>query len=269
MTANGNRGTVPELASVGRMPRAAIRPPVSVGRVPRAATRLASGPAILVLIVLALAFPAVGEEPALKLRASAIGAGVTGAPFTIELFRWSTEAERTPLLTALSAPAPAPPAAPAATADAGRGTTAPGAGGRAGRGGRGGRGAAPPPNPVARLTAAVKAAPTLGFIWGDGVTGYSIKYAWRTASTAGGERIVLVTDRRLGVNAQDRPPASAPAVSTPTADAEFMLIEMRVGSTGVGEGKTSLDANIVVDATAQTLALDGYQAAPPLLKVTR
>ena len=61
--------------------------------------------------------------------------------------------------------------------------------------------AAPPPSPLARLTAAVKAAPTVGFIWGDGVTGYSIKYAWRRLARAATERIVLVTDRRLGAHA--------------------------------------------------------------------
>ena len=49
------------------------------------------------------------------------------------------------------------------------------------------------------MAAAIAAAPTVGFIWGDGVTGYSIKYAWRSPATGKGERIVLVVDRRLGV----------------------------------------------------------------------
>jgi hypothetical protein len=116
----------------------------------------------------------------------------------------------------------------------------------------------------------VKSAPTLGFIWSNGVTGYSIKYAWRAAALAGGvERIVLVTDRRIEASMPDRPPAPAAAASVPTADAEFTLIEMRLNPAGVGDGKMSLDANIVVDSAAQTLALDGYQAAPALLKVTR
>ena len=47
------------------------------------------------------------------------------------------------------------------------------------------------------------------------------------------------------------------------------MIEMRVDAKGVGEGKTSLTSPVVVDAAAQTLALDGYAAAPVLLKVTR
>ena len=195
------------------------------------------------------------EGTALTLRANAVGGA--DVPLTIELVRWSTDAERAPLLAALAAPAPQPSASPA-----------PGAAGAAGRGGRGGRGrggAAPPPNPVARLTTAVKAAPTLGFIWGAGVTGYSIKYAWRAASDkAGGERIVLITDRRLGAHAPDWAPA--PGADT---DAEFTLIEMRVDAKGVGEGRTSLATNVVVDAAAQTLALDRYDSSPLLLKVSR
>jgi hypothetical protein len=194
----------------------------------------------------------VADDPALTLRATPIGAGASPAPFTIELFRWSSDAERAPLMTALSAPPPAPPAAAAP------------AGGRAGRGGRGARGAAPPESPLARLTAAIKAAPTVGFIWSEGVTGYSIKYAWRSTSPGDRERIVLVTDRRLGAHA----PLSSP-LSGAAADAEFTLIEMRLDAKGAGQAKASLTTSVVVDPDAKTLALDGYDAAPVLLKVTR
>ena len=195
------------------------------------------------------------EGSALRLRATAIGGGAPNAPWTIELSRWSTEVERAPLLAALSAPPPAPPAPPAASPPAGR---------AAGRGGRGGRGAAPPPSPLARLTSAVKTAPTLGFIWGDGVTGYSIKYAWRASSPEGTERIVLVTDRRLGAHAPDWVPASSAGT-----EADFTLVEMQINGKGVGEGKTSLTSTVAVDAAAGTLVLDGYAAAPTMLKVTR
>jgi hypothetical protein len=212
---------------------------------------VASGPAAL-LIAFTLALPAVAAEgPALTLHANA--ADGTDVPLTIELFRWSTDAERAPLLAAL---VPAPQTAASVSA---------GPAGAAGRAGRGGRGSAtPPPTPVARLTTAVKAAPTIGFIWGAGVTGYSIKYAWRTTDRAAGERIVLVTDRRLGAHV----PHWAAAAGGAT-DAEFTLIEMRVDAKGDGEGKASLATNVVVDAAAQTLALDGYATAPTLLRVSR
>ena len=184
----------------------------------------------------------------LSLRAKVVPAA-TGGSLTVTVSRWSTDAERAPLLTALSVPPPPPPAA------------APAAGGRAaGRGGRGGRGA-PPPTPIERLATAVKAAPTLGYVWGDGVTGYSIKYAWRSSAS---DRIVLVTDRRLGAHA---PEWGLPAAPPP--EPEFTVIELRLDGTGAGEGKASLSAAVVVDAAASTLALDRFAAAPVLLKVTR
>lgn len=224
------------------------------------------GVAIVVLGLVVGADRAMGDEPVLRLRASVVGAP-TEASLAIELLRWSTDAERAPLITAFSAPPPAPPTPPEAAA-AGRGGRA----GRAGRGGRGGRGAAAPASPAARLSAAVKAAPTVGFIWGDGPTGYSIKYAWRSASQDGTERLVLVTDRRLGAHAPSWPQASG-AVTSATADAaveaEFTVIEIRIDGKGAGDGKSSLSAGVVVDAEAKTLALEGYAAAPALLKVTR
>jgi len=197
----------------------------------------------LLAVVLAASVVA-GEEAALSLRATVVPAA--GEALTITLFRWSTDAERAPVLAALKALPPAPAAAA----------------GRAGRAGRaGGRGATPavPPSPAVRVSAAVKAAPTLGYIWGDGVTGYSIKYAWHAA-----DRIVLITDRRLGAHAPEWGLGAGPS-----PDAEYTLIELRLDAKGAGEGKTSLSANVVMDAAANTLALDGYAAAPAMLKVTR
>ena len=206
-----------------------------------------------------------GDE-GLKLRAVTIGAA-SQTSLTIELFRWSTDGERAPLIAALSTPPPGPPPAAAAPPPAGRGGAAPAAAGRGGgRGARGGagRGGAPPESPVARLTAAIKAAPTVGFIWSDGPTGYSIKYAWRSASPDGHERVVVVTDRRLGANSTSWPQTSGAA-----KDDEFTVVEMRLDGKGLGEAKTSLTAPVVVDAAAKTLALDAYADAPAMLKVTR
>jgi hypothetical protein len=163
------------------------------------------------------------------------------APLEITLFRWSADADRAPLVAALSAP-PAPPASAAAPA--------------AGRAGRAGRGAPPPPpSPMARLEAAIKAAPTCGYIWTSGVTGYSIKYAWHAPASEGGDRVVLVADRRLG----------GPVSSGP----DFTIIEMQLDEKGSGDAKVSLDAKIVADAAAKTIAIDRYGSAPMLLKVTK
>jgi hypothetical protein len=232
-----------------------------VTKVAQGFTKVARGfsPAFCATIATAILAVAVGGRTAaddtavLSLHATIAGTPTAGA-MTITLSRWSTAAERAPLLAALSAPPPAPARAAAPPAAAG------------GRAGARGRAAPPPPppSPFARLSAAIKAAPTLGYIWTDGVTGYSIKYAWRSPGTEEKERIVLVTDRRLNSHAPDWAAASNAA-----GDAEFTVIEMRIDGQGSGEGKTSLTTKVAIDTDAKTLALDGYAAAPALLKVTR
>jgi hypothetical protein len=238
--------------------------------------RVRSRIAATIVLLLAIAFGVrtAADDPALSLRAkiaglpadssaaastkaetsAKVGGAASPSALMISVSRWSTDAERTPLLAAFAAPPPAParPAAPAAPAAAG---------------GRGrGRGAPPPPppSPLARVSAAIKAAPTIGYIWTDGVTGYSIKYAWHSPAIAETERIVLITERRLDSQAPDwAPPSNA------DEDANFTVIEMRLDRQGVGEGKTSLTTKVAIDTDANTLALDGYAAAPALLKVTR
>ena len=211
---------------------------------------------VIVVLLLSIAFdgrPVAGETAALSLHATVANPASAGT-LTITLSRWSTDTERAPLVAAFAAPPPAPPA-PAAP---------PAADGRAGGRGRGRGAPPPPPSPFAKRSAAIKAAPTLGYIWTEGVTGYSIKYAWRSPATEDKERIVLVIERRLDSHAQNWAPAAGAA-----DEADFTVIELRIDHSGVGEGKTSLDAKVAIDAAANTVALDGYAAAPALLKVTR
>ncbi len=195
---------------------------------------------------------------ALELRATTVPPGRT---LTIKLTRWPTEAERAPLLAAISGP-------PAGAAGAERDAGARGGRGGAGRtggpgGGRGRGGATATASPMARLAAAVKAAPTFGYVWSDGVTGYSIRYAWRSSEASPG-RLVLVTDRRM-----EMPSAPPAAASVTEADTEFTVLEVHFDAKGLGEGKTSLTTKVVVDPTAGTLALEDYAAAPALLRINR
>jgi hypothetical protein len=215
------------------------------------------------------------------LTGTSVNVSEPGKPIRMRIVRWSTDAERTPIVAALSVPS-APPTAGAGGSSgerttalgdgvAGRGAAAAGAaapaagrGRAAARGGRGarGRGNAPAPaDPIANLTAAIARAPSIGYMWTDGVTGYSIKYAWRTALPGGGERIVLATDRRLGEHSVAWTPDAATAT-----DYEFTILEIRLDSKGVGEAKTSLTTKVVVDKDAQTLVLDNYAAAPAILQ---
>ncbi len=224
----------------------------------------------------------------INLTATSANVNQSGNPVTIRILRWSTDEERGPVVAALNQATPtstpaadsgssggagtsvttaadSPTGAPTSSAAAGdRGGAARGGRGGAGRGGRGRRGAgnaAAPLTPIAALAAAIGKAPTVGYIWTNDVTGYSIKYAYRISLPDNGERIVVATDRRLGAyNAAWMPTAS------PATDYDFTLIEIRLDSKGLGEGKTSLTTKVVVDHEAKTVALDDYTAAPAILQ---
>lgn len=224
----------------------------------------------LVLLVLPVAVwaaqrPATGTDE-VNLTATSANVSQPGSPIRVHLFRWSTDEERTPVLAALNLPPPvAPPAgAPAAAAGAAARGGRAAAAGRGGRGARGGAGV--PLTPAAALAAALGRSPTLGYVWTNDITGYSIKYAYHAPVPDGGARIILVTDRRLGAHTT----AWRPASEAPVTDYEFTVIEIRLDARGVGEGKTSLTTNVIVDNEARTLALANYAATPAILQnVTR
>ena len=197
----------------------------------------------------------------------------------INLLRWSTDAERDQLLAAWNLTAPAPAEGRGGRAGRGGGDgfgfTDPalddpsltgGRGGRAGRGGRGGAAEAPRRTPESSLAAALGRVPTLGYLWSSEVAGYSLRYAVRLPQPDGGERIILITDRRLGAWNDSWKPAGADAAPT---NYEFSLIELRLNSKSEGEGKASLTGKIAADSATKTLALENYAAAPVILKNVR
>lgn len=206
--------------------------------------------------------PDAAPSPGVSFAATSALVTQPGSPVNFRVLRWSTDEERRPVVAALNpAPAVAAPANPPLTEGDRSGGARAGRGGRGG--GRGGRGTpnAPLP-PTAALTAAIGRAPTLGYIWTNDVTGYAIKYAHRLPLPDGGERIILATNRRLGAHVQGWTPVAAEALT----DYEFTLIELRLDSRGLGEGKTSLTTKVVVDDSAKTVALENYAAAPPVLQ---
>jgi hypothetical protein len=134
--------------------------------------------------------------------------------------------------------------------------------GRGGRGGGGGGGNAAAQTPESSLAAALKKAPTVGILWTSENVGYSIKYAYHLPQPDGGERIILATDRRVGVWSNLwKPGATVTAIDYP-----FSIIEIHVDSKGSGDGRGVLSGKVAVDGTAKTIALDGYPALPIILK---
>jgi hypothetical protein len=229
---------------------------------------------LLALAIAVLSAPVAAQKPPpgtrqVNLTAASANVSDSGSPVRIRILRWSTDEERNPVVAALNPtrPAGAGPSPPAAAGLPAGASAAAGRRGGAGRGGRGGaargRGdAGVALSPVTALTTAIGRAPTLGYIWTNDITGYSIKYAYHAALPDGGERIILATDRRLGAYTT----AWKPVAATPVTDYEFTLFEIRLDSKGLGEGKTSLTTKVIVDNEAGTLALDGYAATPAILQ---
>jgi hypothetical protein len=223
-------------------------------------------PTLAILVSLALgasiaAQTSAPEAPELVFTGVSANVAEPGQNVRIRIFKWSEERERRPILGAMD-----PPPAPAqGDAAAGRAARAGGAG-RAGGRGRG-RGAAPvaPLTPAQALAGAIRRAPTVGYIWTNDVTGYSIKYAYQTPSSEGGDRIILAIDRRLGTHVA----AWQPATPQQGTDYPFTVIEMRFDTSGIGEARTSLTTNVIVDKQAGTLALEDYAAAPAILQKVR
>jgi len=218
------------------------------------------------LLVGAIAFAA--EEPHAPAsqtvaRYTATTANVSGAPdnIRIDILRWSTDAEREKLMDAWDLKV-APTGRGAAAA--GRGAAARGGAARGGAGRGGGRGGAsestPRPTPEGELAIALKATTTVGYLWSSEVAGYAIRYAGRIANADGSERIVLITQRRLGAVNDLWKPAGAE-----TLPYDFSLIELHLKSNGEGEGKASLIGKIAPDTAFKFIALQNYDSLPIVL----
>jgi hypothetical protein len=110
--------------------------------------------------------------------------------------------------------------------------------------------------------------PTVGYLWSSEVAGYSLRYAARLPQPDGGQRIILITDRRLGAF-NDVWKLTGPAAAAAQPDYGFSLIELRLNAKGEGEGKVSLTGKVAADPAAKTIALDNYAAAPVILKNVR
>jgi hypothetical protein len=116
-----------------------------------------------------------------------------------------------------------------------------------------------PLTPSQSLAQALQKSPMIGLLWDSGAAGYSIRYAYRLPQPDGGERILLLTDRRLSPWSPSWKPAAPSQAST---DYDFSMIELRVNAQGSGDGKVSLDSPITVDTAAKSIALAKYDSLP-------
>jgi hypothetical protein len=119
-----------------------------------------------------------------------------------------------------------------------------------------------PLTPIQRLTRAIASQPTIGYIWTNEVTGYAVKYAYRVPDPAGGERIIVATDRRLGGYAD----GWRPLVSSASPAYDFTVLELKLDAKGAGEATTSLTTAVSVDTSSHSISLENGAASPVILR---
>jgi len=103
--------------------------------------------------------------------------------------------------------------------------------------------------------------PRMGYIRTPDSIGWDLHFARTTPQPEGGERIVLVTDRRIGFWEATRQPRSI--------DYPFTVIELRLNRDGEGEGKMSLATKIIADKDNNTITLENYETSPVMLTNVR
>lgn len=91
--------------------------------------------------------------------------------------------------------------------------------------------------------------------------GWDLHFARKMPQPDGGERVVLVTDRRIGFwEASNRPRSF---------DYPFTFIELRLNGDGEGEGKMSVATRIIPDKENNIITLENYDMQPVMLTNVR
>jgi hypothetical protein len=109
-----------------------------------------------------------------------------------------------------------------------------------------------------KLLDALQDLPRVGYFRTPGSLGWDVHFARKMPGKDGGERIVLVTDRRIDFwEAASRPRS---------IDYPFTVIELRLNGDGEGEGKISLATKIIADKEANIVTLENFDLQPVMLK---
>jgi hypothetical protein len=108
-----------------------------------------------------------------------------------------------------------------------------------------------------KLLDTLQSMPRMGYFRVPSQVGIDIHFARRVPLPDGGERVVLVTDRRIGFWEAANQPRSI--------DYPFTVIELRLNRDGEGEGKMSLATKIIADKENSIVTLENYDIQPVLL----
>lgn len=113
-----------------------------------------------------------------------------------------------------------------------------------------------------KMLDALQDMPRLGYIRRPGSIGWEIRFARRMPAPDGGERIMIITDRRMSF----REVASRPR----SYDYPFTVIELTLQKNGEGEGNVTLATRITGDKHNRVMTLENFDIQPIMLtRVTR
>jgi len=103
--------------------------------------------------------------------------------------------------------------------------------------------------------------PVVGHFNSPGRLGIDIRFARHQPGEDGGERVVLVTDRRIGFLEAANQPRSI--------DYPFTVIDLQINSNGRGSGKMTVGTKITADREERTIVLENYSVQPVMLNDVR
>jgi len=98
----------------------------------------------------------------------------------------------------------------------------------------------------------------VGYIRQTSSIGWDLRYAHREAIPDGGERVVVATDRPIGTWEASNQPR--------TIDYPFTLVELRLNTSGEGQGKMTYATKITVDKDSGSIVLENWGTSPVLLQ---
>jgi len=113
----------------------------------------------------------------------------------------------------------------------------------------------------AKLLDALQDMPVMGHFGAPGSLSWDIHFARKMPLPDGGERVVLITDRRIGFWEAANQPRSI--------DYPFTFIDIRLNRDGEGEGKMSIATKVIYDKKDNMISLENFQTSPVLLNNVR
>jgi hypothetical protein len=107
---------------------------------------------------------------------------------------------------------------------------------------------------VDKLLDALQDTPAIGHFGAPGHLSWDIHFARKVPLPDGGDRVILVTDRRIGFWEAANQPRSI--------DYPFTVIELRLNREGQGEGTMSIATRVIYDKDQNMITLENLQNQP-------